>query len=200
MFEDSGNKLKTAASIVFLVSIVGVVILAITFGKDKWGDFSFLPFCAILLGGGISSYLSCLVLSAFGELVINSEKLISGFNVLNTRINKLIDDSLKNANQEGKEQAEKKPVELEKKPVEDDQKQEHIPDLCKETVLARISDLNDAAAMYAVVQELEAQSPGSFTPEVLKNLENAVTIGRIYGRNAGVESFINRLSEYLQNS
>lgn len=72
MFENSGTKIRNYANVLFIISIVAVIICAIVFGRDAYGDFSFGSFILIAVVGILVSYISCLFLSAFGELVENS--------------------------------------------------------------------------------------------------------------------------------
>ena len=74
MFDDSGKKIKEITFYLFWLAIVGDIVLAFEFGKDRWGDFNLLAFCVILVAGAIIVYLESLFLSAFGELVENMAK------------------------------------------------------------------------------------------------------------------------------
>ena len=73
MFEDSGYKLEIAAKILFVLGIISSIVLAIVFGKDRWGDFNFWWFLLIVGSGSVSSYLSCLVMVAIGQAQQDAE-------------------------------------------------------------------------------------------------------------------------------
>lgn len=86
MFENPGSKIKIFAKILFWITIVAVVIAAFSLGwtesysryySRSEREFHAEIFFPILIGGGISSYLTCLFLSAFGELVENSGDISS---------------------------------------------------------------------------------------------------------------------------
>ncbi len=74
MFNNSGQKIKALAVILFFVSIIATLVLSITTSiiRDRYGDadgFRFLQFLGILVGGGLASFISSLFLYAFGDLV-----------------------------------------------------------------------------------------------------------------------------------
>lgn len=69
MFENPGGKMKTTANILFWLGLVGTVILAFVFGKDKYGDFEFFSFFIIAVAGAVSSYISSLVLYGIGDAI-----------------------------------------------------------------------------------------------------------------------------------
>lgn len=73
MFNDSGNKLKSLAKAVLVISLIATLVLAILLGKDRFDDFDFWRFLGILIGGSILSYIEALFLYAFGELVHSAE-------------------------------------------------------------------------------------------------------------------------------
>ncbi|MBR5010806.1 MAG: hypothetical protein IKY06_09200 [Clostridia bacterium] len=74
MFQNSGNKIKTLALILFVICLIATLILAITASiiRDYYGNadgFRFWQFLGILVGGSITSFISSLFLYAFGDLV-----------------------------------------------------------------------------------------------------------------------------------
>ncbi|MBR6499045.1 MAG: hypothetical protein IKT23_05095 [Clostridia bacterium] len=74
MFNNSGQKIKALAVILFFVCIIATLVLSITTSiiRDRYGDadgFRFWQFIGILLGGGLASFISSLFLYAFGDLV-----------------------------------------------------------------------------------------------------------------------------------
>lgn len=81
MFENPGGKMKTTANILFWLGIVGTVILAFQFGKDKYGDFEVVSFTMIAVTGAVSSYISSLVLYGIGDAIedIASTRYVANF-------------------------------------------------------------------------------------------------------------------------
>lgn len=86
MFENSGEKIKIIAIVLFWITVVASVILAFVFGWSEeysyyYGryerDVSFEPFYffAFLIGGPLCSYISTLLLVAFSDLVQNSQRI-----------------------------------------------------------------------------------------------------------------------------
>ena len=73
MFDNCGKKIQGISGVLLVVGIIATIILAIVFGKDKWGDFDFLRFIAILAGGGITVYIDALLLNGFGVIVESNE-------------------------------------------------------------------------------------------------------------------------------
>lgn len=66
-------------------------------------------------------------------------------------------------------------------------------------IINLVSAMDDAKEMYALVQDLSDKNPGLFTSEILHGLEASVNLGRIYGRMAGTEDFIRKITEYLKS-
>ena len=75
MFENIGGKLKAAALGVFILEIIGTVAASI-FAAIKSGGFDFVMFLIVLVVGIVVSYLSVVMLYAFGELVENSAIIV----------------------------------------------------------------------------------------------------------------------------
>lgn len=87
MFDNPGHKLKVLAKWLFFLTVIAAVVIAIEVGiqveeiVDRWGDkikneYSFdipLMIEVILAGIGVA-YFDSLLLTAFGELVMNSGK------------------------------------------------------------------------------------------------------------------------------
>ena len=71
MFDYPGEKLKTLAVVVFALDIILLIVYAVILA-DSSRDFNVLSFLLILVAGGIVSYVSCLGIYAFGELVESS--------------------------------------------------------------------------------------------------------------------------------
>lgn len=76
MFKNPGEKLKLFAVVTFFVNCIAFIILAFIFGIDRsWsyytGDHTeiTIAFPLILFGGIAVSYVECLAIYAFGELV-----------------------------------------------------------------------------------------------------------------------------------
>ena len=74
MFYNSGHKIKVLAVILFIVCIIATLVLAIATSiiRDRYGNadgFRFWQFLGILVGGGLTSFISSLFLYAFGDLV-----------------------------------------------------------------------------------------------------------------------------------
>ncbi len=85
MFESPGSKIKTLASVLFAVCGIGSVILAIVVGNIGH-DFNVGSFFTILVGGPVISYVSCLFLSAIGQLCEDVEDIrIQTFNIYRMR-------------------------------------------------------------------------------------------------------------------
>lgn len=80
MFRDPGQKMKSFAVVMFVVSAIVTVILAFTIGLDSYGDIGPL-FFGILIGGFCVSFISSLCLYGFGDCIddisIMSGQLIS---------------------------------------------------------------------------------------------------------------------------
>lgn len=64
-------------------------------------------------------------------------------------------------------------------------------------ILDAVSQLEDAGEMYRAVEELSHNHPGWFSAELLENLSSAVNVGRLYGKQVGIEHFKNTLECYL---
>lgn len=79
LYSNPGKTLKSIASLICIIGMIATVIFAFTFGytTDYWGyrEFSFGAFMGILIGGGITSYLSGLGLAAFGDLVLSAKEI-----------------------------------------------------------------------------------------------------------------------------
>ena len=83
MFENSGEKIMKLAKILFVVSIIATIILAIAYGWTNeysrysgfYKEFQPIPFFSILIGGFVASYVESLLVYAFGELVANSASI-----------------------------------------------------------------------------------------------------------------------------
>ena len=85
MFKNPGQKLKSYAAVIFVIIVIISIIFA--FAVSAYKDYSYygvkypelaktkfhpIPLFAILIGGIGGGYLSCLMLSGFGELIENS--------------------------------------------------------------------------------------------------------------------------------
>ena len=94
MFEEPGEKLKKLAVILFWGIMIVSVILAFTLGIEgvhytssvsglvyTTTVFHDVLFFSLLLGGPLGAYILGLVLSGFGELVENSEKVAEDLRV-----------------------------------------------------------------------------------------------------------------------
>ena len=68
MFNNSGQKIKSLAEILFFVCIIATLVLAMA-TSNVGDDFRFWQFLGILFGGGLISFISSLFLYAFGDLV-----------------------------------------------------------------------------------------------------------------------------------
>ena len=88
MFEYAGSKLKTFANILFWISVVGSIILAISLGWEEeyhsgyfggYTDKVFRPvyFFSFLIIGPLFSYVECLLLYAFGDLLDTASSIDS---------------------------------------------------------------------------------------------------------------------------
>lgn len=88
MFEDPGEKLKKLAVVLFWGITIVCVILAFTLGIERvhhtssvsglvytTSIFHDVLFFSLLLGGPLGAYILGLILTGFGELVENSEKV-----------------------------------------------------------------------------------------------------------------------------
>lgn len=66
-----GTKIKSVAKIVFWIDLIGFICLAVELSRPQrgYGDFNFLVFFGIFTAGVITSYLSALILTGFGELI-----------------------------------------------------------------------------------------------------------------------------------
>lgn len=77
MFEDAGGKLKKVADCLLWLGIIASVILAFVFGitKDRYGDneYHWNIILGVLIGGSLGTYIECLLLAAFGDLVESAE-------------------------------------------------------------------------------------------------------------------------------
>ena len=78
MFENAGSKIKTVAWVVFVAGIIVSVIQAISAAQvmQGWGEvrFSFWNFLLTLVIGILTSFVSALVLYAFGEITENTKR------------------------------------------------------------------------------------------------------------------------------
>lgn len=75
MFDNSGDKLRNYATVLFVASIIAVLILSALVSYDAYTEeFKFFRFIAISVVGGVASYISCLILSAFGDLVSDTQQ------------------------------------------------------------------------------------------------------------------------------
>lgn len=72
MFEDAGGKLKGFADWLLWLGIIASIILAFVFGiTEDRGDsvFHWGIILGVSIGGSIGTYVECLLLAAFGDLV-----------------------------------------------------------------------------------------------------------------------------------
>lgn len=70
-----GKTIKKLAEIILFIGLIGSLICAVIFGKSYgyYGlDLDFLKFIIIFLGGGLSSYISYLLVYGFGTLIESS--------------------------------------------------------------------------------------------------------------------------------
>ena len=70
MFENPGQKLKSAAIILFIIIIIVSIIVSIILAT-KYGSFISL---GSLILGPIVGYINCLIIYGLGELIENSAK------------------------------------------------------------------------------------------------------------------------------
>ena len=80
MFENKGGLIKALAYVVLIICGIGVLVAAISVGKTTgryYHDFNFWTFLAVLVGGGISVYISSLYLYAFGNIEEKTDSLNS---------------------------------------------------------------------------------------------------------------------------
>jgi hypothetical protein len=70
MFDNPGDKIKKLATVLFWVSVVGVVCYAISFLIAG----NFLLFLVCIIAGPLAAYGNMLLVAGFGELVENSNK------------------------------------------------------------------------------------------------------------------------------
>ena len=68
MFKDPGEKMKSLAVVLFIISAIATVVLAITIGLVRYGDPGLL-FFGILIGGLGASFFSALCLYGFGDCI-----------------------------------------------------------------------------------------------------------------------------------
>lgn len=92
MFDKAGSKIRRLAMVLFVIFIIGTVILAFVHG-DSETSFSFRKYILTLAVGGVGSYVSCLLLSAFGELVENVGVIASDTKDMASDMKKNIDKS-----------------------------------------------------------------------------------------------------------
>ncbi len=71
MFQDVGNKIKNAASIVLLIGISASVIWGLYLLGEGGGAFGIL----FIAGGSLVSWLSALLLHGFGDLIDNTRRI-----------------------------------------------------------------------------------------------------------------------------
>lgn len=80
LFMNPGSRIKTMAKVFFILGMIATVVLTIIFGWDRgtdyyWGtyhDYSYFNaglFFACLLGTPIVTFVNCLLLYGFGELI-----------------------------------------------------------------------------------------------------------------------------------
>ncbi|MCR4621525.1 MAG: zinc ribbon domain-containing protein [Clostridiales bacterium] len=91
MFENSGNKLKALSKLLFVLGLIATIIAAIAYSitYDRYGDadgFRFWQFLIILISGSFSSYITSLLLYAFGNLVDDASALRSDVKEINYRL------------------------------------------------------------------------------------------------------------------
>ena len=79
LYSNPGATLKDIATAICILGMIASVILAFVLGYTTsfWGDREFNAglFFAILIGGGILSYLSGLGIAAFGDLVLSANEI-----------------------------------------------------------------------------------------------------------------------------
>lgn len=81
MFENPGLKIKTTARWLFPLGLIATLILAIVFANVEeqiglyYSDTVFHAeiFLAIMAGGSVTTYIQCLCMYGFGELIENSK-------------------------------------------------------------------------------------------------------------------------------
>lgn len=75
MFSNIGKKIKVYAQVLTWIGIIGFTVwgLMICFSE---GELSFVRGIVIAVSGSLGSWLSCLCLYGFGQLVDNSDKLV----------------------------------------------------------------------------------------------------------------------------
>ena len=71
LIQNSGTIIKKLACILFVIAILTTIVCAVTFGKDRYGDFNFWAFLGILVGVVLSSFISSVFLYAFGDITEN---------------------------------------------------------------------------------------------------------------------------------
>lgn len=69
MFYEPGNKIKRTAEVLLVLGVIGAIILAAVFGRDKYGDINVVTFLVIAVCGGVSVFISSLVLYGIGDAI-----------------------------------------------------------------------------------------------------------------------------------
>lgn len=69
MFYEPGNKMKRTAEVLLVLGVIGAIILAAVFGRDKYGDINVVTFLVIAVCGGVSVFISSLVLYGIGDAI-----------------------------------------------------------------------------------------------------------------------------------
>ena len=76
MFENAGKKVKDIAIVCFYIELIIFAIVAWKIGENGAAEFNFWGFVFILAIGFVVSYLSVIMMVAFGELVENSSTIV----------------------------------------------------------------------------------------------------------------------------
>ena len=90
MFENSGEKIKKLAKVLFVLNVIVFVILAFVFGweRGRYGTwFNPVWFFTFIIGGPLVSYIECLIMYAFGELVDSTENVNRNLKPIVNKIN-----------------------------------------------------------------------------------------------------------------
>ena len=77
MFDNKGDLIKTLAYLLLVIGVIGVLIAAFAVGSatGRYGVFNFLAFLGVLVGGGLSVYISSLYLYVFGNIEEKTDDL-----------------------------------------------------------------------------------------------------------------------------
>ena len=93
MFDNIGGKIKTLASVICIIGIIGCCIIGIVLMTK--GELLVIIGLAVMVLGSLLSWVGSFVLYGFGQLIENSDKLVSEKTSHNPQSRYIFSDTLK---------------------------------------------------------------------------------------------------------